>query len=93
MEVGRYNIRVNCISPGRTEGERIENIMRARAAATGRTYEEVLEKDIARARANAPLGKIMVAPEDIANTVVFLASDESSSITGQTILVDAGTMA
>jgi 3-oxoacyl-[acyl-carrier protein] reductase len=36
-----------------------------------------------------PMGKIG-SPDDIANTVIFLASDEAGYITGQTITVDGG---
>jgi len=85
MEVGEYNIRVNCIAPGAVEGERIENVMKARAEATGLTYEAVRS----RSTADAALGRMVTATE-IANTAVFLVSDESSGITGQTISVNAG---
>lgn len=85
MEVGEYNIRVNCIAPGAVEGERIENVMKARAEAMGLTYEAVRS----RSTADAALGRMVTATE-IANTAVFLVSDESSGITGQTISVNAG---
>ena len=85
MEVGEYNIRVNCIAPGAVEGERIENVMKARAEATGLTYEAVRS----RSTADAALGRMVTATE-IANTAVFLVLDESSGITGQTISVNAG---
>lgn len=89
MEVGRYNIRVNCISPGRTEGERIENVRKARAEATGLTYEEILNRE--RATTTSPLGRITVTTDEVANTAVFLVSDESGGITGENISVSAGT--
>ena len=85
MEVGEYNIRVNCIAPGAVEGERIENVMKARAEATGLTYEAVRS----RSTADAALGRMVTATE-IASTAVFLVSDESSGITGQTFSVNAG---
>ncbi len=85
IEVGEYNIRVNCIAPGAVEGERAENVMKARAEATGLTYEEIASE----MSADAAL-KRMVAVTEIADAAVFLASDESSGITGQTISVNAG---
>jgi len=85
LEVGRYNIRVNCIAPGAVEGERIRNVMKARAEATGLAYEEIASE----MSASVALGR-MVTVAEIVNTAVFLASDESSGITGQTISVNAG---
>jgi len=85
MEVGKYNIRVNCIAPGAVAGERIENVLRARAEALGISYEEASRQATSR----ASLGRFVTADE-IARTAVFLASDESGGITGQTISVDAG---
>jgi NAD(P)-dependent dehydrogenase (short-subunit alcohol dehydrogenase family) len=85
QEVGKYNIRVNCIAPGFVPGERIERVMRARAESTGIPYEEVMS----RAQAGHALGRTAVA-EEIASTVVFLVSDDSSGITGHTISVNAG---
>jgi NAD(P)-dependent dehydrogenase (short-subunit alcohol dehydrogenase family) len=85
IEVGEYNIRVNCIAPGIVEGERIKSVMKARAEATGITYEEIASE----MSADAAL-KRMVAVTEIADAAVFLASDESSGITGQTISVNAG---
>jgi len=85
MEVGEYNIRVNCIAPGAVEGERIENVMKARAEAMGLTCEAIRS----RRNADAALGRMVTATE-IANTAVFLVSGESSGITGQTISVNAG---
>ena len=89
MEVGGYNIRVNCIAPGWVEGERLERVMKGRVEATGLTYEEVYGQVISGAIARAALGRIVTAAE-VASAAVFLASDESSGLTGQTISVDAG---
>ena len=49
------------------------------------TSAEIMERTVA----NIPIGR-MVEPEDIANLVVFLASNQASAITGQTIGVDGG---
>jgi NAD(P)-dependent dehydrogenase (short-subunit alcohol dehydrogenase family) len=85
LEGGEYNIRVNCIAPGAVEGKRIENVLKARAEATGLTYEAVKIKE----NEGAALGRMVIATE-IADAAVFLVSDESSGITGQTLTVNAG---
>lgn len=86
-ELGPDGIRVNLISPGGIEGERIERVIRNLALQEGITDEE------ARARFEAPsaLGRLVDAAE-IASTVVFLASDAASGITGEDLNVSAGTV-
>jgi len=84
-EVGRYGIRVNAIAPGSVEGERIERVFRIAAKNLGISYEQF----VANSNARAALGR-MVKPEEVAALAVFLASEQSSAITGQTINIDAG---
>ena len=79
--LGPYGINVNGIAPGTILTE---------LQFEGRTEEEV-EKFLALQKTQAALGMIG-APQDIANAAVFLASDESSFITGQVIIVDGGRM-
>jgi NAD(P)-dependent dehydrogenase (short-subunit alcohol dehydrogenase family) len=84
-ELGPYGVRVNAVLPGSTEGERIERVIAARSAAEGRTPDEVRQwftKDI-------PLGRMVTAAE-VANAVMFLASDDASGITGQAFSVCGG---
>jgi len=75
LELGRENITVNGVEPG--------YIM---TQAMGLLADEEELKEMASL---IPNGKIGV-PEDIAYTMLFLASDEASYITGQTIIVDGG---
>lgn len=84
-EVGEYGIRVNCIAPGPVEGERIDRVYQHRSETTGKTIEELVESD----RAKAALHRFVTA-EEVAALAVFLASDESSGMTGQTINCSAG---
>ena len=86
-EVGKYGIQVNCIAPGPVEGERMEWVLRERSKVSGITIEELLKRDKER----APLGR-SVKPDEIAALAVFLASEESSGITGQTINCNAGVL-
>ena len=86
LEVGANDITVNAIAPGSTKGERIAAVVRDRAAALGRTPEEIereffLEQNALRR---------MVEPEEIAAMALFLASEEARNITGETISVSAG---
>ena len=74
-ELGDYGIRVNAIAPGFTEsGENMKNIM----------------PEMANAQVQARMIKRPQKPEDLVGTCVFLASDDSDFMTGQTILVDGG---
>jgi 3-oxoacyl-[acyl-carrier protein] reductase len=73
-ELGRYGIRVNAIAPGFTLTEMVQQMP-----------EKILEGMVAR----TPLGR-MGQPRDIANAYLFLATDEASFITGQTLRVDGG---
>lgn len=85
VEVGEYSIRVNAVSPGPIQGERIFNVIRKRAEATNRSFDEILKE----LTANCSL-KRLATEEETAAVVLFLASDESSGVTGQTIPVSCG---
>jgi len=85
IEVGEHNIRVNAISPAAVRGERIINVVKGRAAATGIPFEELMAKIVH----NYSLGR-MAEEREVASVAVFLASDESSAITGQTIVSHCG---
>lgn len=76
IEYAPRNIRVNCVCPGFVRTPFI-----ARLLASKETAE--------RLRLAHPLGRLG-EPEDIANAVLFLASSESSWITGQCLAVDGG---
>jgi meso-butanediol dehydrogenase/(S,S)-butanediol dehydrogenase/diacetyl reductase len=81
IENAQYGIRVNCVCPGAI------NTRVAQILGPGR------EGEFRRLQASVhPLGR-MGEPEEIANTVFFLASDESSFITGEAIVVDGGVSA
>jgi NAD(P)-dependent dehydrogenase (short-subunit alcohol dehydrogenase family) len=84
-EVGPYGIRVNVISPGPVEGERIEWVVRRLAEARGIPVEEA-RRSLAEA---SPMGRFVLA-EEVARAAVFLASDLASAITGEDLNVSAG---
>jgi NAD(P)-dependent dehydrogenase (short-subunit alcohol dehydrogenase family) len=85
IEAGEYNIRVNCISPAAVRGDRILNASRAKAETLGVAQAEILArliKDFSLKR--------LIEPSEVAAAAVFLASDESSAITGHTLAVNCG---
>jgi 3-oxoacyl-[acyl-carrier protein] reductase len=73
-ELGKFGIRVNAIAPGFIATEMITSMP-----------EKILEG----MKARTPLGRLG-DPRDIANAYLFLASDEASFITGETLRVDGG---
>jgi 3-oxoacyl-[acyl-carrier protein] reductase len=84
-EVGPHGIRVNCLVPGGIQTDLLRNYWRRLAEEQGVTWEDIRDKG---ARSTA-LRRI-ATPEEIANVALFLASDESSAITGQSIVADCG---
>lgn len=84
-ELGTYGIRVNSIVPGYIWSEKLERYFHWLARQQGRSFEEV-RNDIAGRTA---LGHIPDSDE-IADTVVFFASDLSRAVTGQALDVNAG---
>lgn len=73
-ELGKYNIRVNAVAPGFTATEMVVKMP---------------EKVLDGMKARTPLGRLG-QPRDIANAYLFLASDEASFISGETLRVDGG---
>ncbi|HXZ18985.1 MAG TPA: SDR family NAD(P)-dependent oxidoreductase [Candidatus Acidoferrales bacterium] len=80
IDHGRQGIRVNCVCPGDVDTPMLPEDARHRGMEWNRYLEGC---------ANRPLGRIGTVDE-IAKTVLFLASDESSFITGAAIAVDGG---
>jgi NAD(P)-dependent dehydrogenase (short-subunit alcohol dehydrogenase family) len=78
-------IRVVAVNPGATITERLKEGMAADARAQGVSPEEALKL----ATAKLPLGRI-AEPEEIADTVVYLASQRASYVNGTTIAMDGG---
>jgi NAD(P)-dependent dehydrogenase (short-subunit alcohol dehydrogenase family) len=85
VEVGEYGIRVNAISPAGVIGDRIRNILKGKAEAMGTSPEDLMSKAVT----NYSLGRFAEESE-VASATVFLASSESSAMTGQTLVVNCG---
>src|SRR5947207_13307021 len=84
VEAGPDKVRVNAILPGIVEGERIERVIAAKASAHGLSHEAFREKFLETTSLHST-----VSAQDIANMLLFLASDAGARITGQPISVDA----
>jgi 3-oxoacyl-[acyl-carrier protein] reductase len=84
-EFGKDGILVNNVAPGFTATERLNELATARASASGKNEQEIVEGWAA----DAPL-KRLGDPREVAETIVWLASERASYITGQTLLVDGG---
>ena len=85
QQLGRHDINVNAICPGVTLTDLVSRMMTERAAASGKTVDEMLQaaqRPIPIRRANTP--------DDIAAMAVFLASPGARNITGQCYNVDGG---
>ena len=85
IEAGKHNIRVNCISPGATRSEGFDGAVRGMAKERGISYEEMMAKI-----ADKNSLKRIAEPFEIAACVVFLASDDSSAITGHNLIATCG---
>jgi NAD(P)-dependent dehydrogenase (short-subunit alcohol dehydrogenase family) len=74
-ELGRYGIRVNSVAPGTTITNRVKRVY---------NNEQLAARGATSARG------VLAQPEEIASTVLFLASDEAVHVTGATLFVNGG---
>ena len=84
-EFGKDGILVNNVGPGYTATDRLKDLARSRSVAMGKSEEEIFQGWAVE----APL-KRLGEPREVADAIVWLASERASYITGQTILVDGG---
>ena len=84
-EFGKDGILVNNVGPGYTATERLKELAKALAVPSGKSPQDIF----AGWAADAPLGRL-ADPREIADAIVWLASERASYITGQTLLVDGG---
>jgi NAD(P)-dependent dehydrogenase (short-subunit alcohol dehydrogenase family) len=85
LETAEFGIRVNAICPGPVLTERLRGAMEQMAEARGMTVEEIAKEWTSE----SPM-KRFVTVEEVAKTALFLASGDSSSLTGQSLNVSAG---
>jgi len=75
--LGQYNININAVAPGAIETKMLDDLLKKLNMSREQIIQAIPKRRIGE-------------PEDIANTVAFLASDEADYITGQVIVVDGG---
>ena len=86
LEVGQYNINVNCVAPGMVDGPRFrDKVCAEMAKRLGISVEEAAERHAADYAM-----KRVTTDDDVANACLFLASDVSRQITGVDLPVDGG---
>jgi 3-oxoacyl-[acyl-carrier protein] reductase len=84
-EFGKDGILVNNVGPGFTATDRLKELAKARSASEGKTQQQIFDGWAA----DAPV-KRLGEPREVADAIVWLASERASYITGQTLLVDGG---
>ena len=84
-EFGKDGILVNNVGPGFTATDRLKELARSGAAASGKSERDFFD----RWAADAPVQRLG-EPREVAEAIVWLASERASYITGQTVLVDGG---
>jgi|TARA_B100001123_G_scaffold5868_1_gene7487 3-oxoacyl-[acyl-carrier protein] reductase len=85
LELGRHNINVNAVCPGIVETPRMTKLCETKAKVRGWAVEEVYDEYVQEMAL-----KRVTTPQDVANAVLFMASDEARNITGQELAVDGG---
>jgi NAD(P)-dependent dehydrogenase (short-subunit alcohol dehydrogenase family) len=85
LEAGPYNVNVNALHPGIVAGDRMDRLCREKARKRGWTPERVHQEYLDE----MALRRVTTA-QDIADAVLFLVSDDSKNMTGQSVTVDGG---
>ncbi|MFQ5913532.1 MAG: SDR family NAD(P)-dependent oxidoreductase [Nitrospinota bacterium] len=85
LELGPYNINVNCICPGPVSGDRMNKIITEKARVWNCSTEDVYRKYTSE----MALGRFP-EEEEIAAAVVYLCSEKSRNMTGQAMVIDSG---
>jgi len=86
MELGKHKIRVNAICPGSVKGDRMKRVINSKAKLL-KTTPNKIQKEF-ESMTSIPS---FVTKEDIASMIIYLLSDQSNNISGQSISVDGNT--
>lgn len=86
IDLGSWGVRVNAVLPGAIDGERLRQVIADKATLRGVPYEEVLRDVLAGMSI-----KRLVPPQEVAALVTFLASPDTSTLSGQAVSIDGDT--
>ncbi|MEO1138735.1 MAG: SDR family oxidoreductase [Pseudomonadota bacterium] len=86
MELGPVGVRVNAIAPGAVEGDRMDRVVAMEAKATGKPEDEIRAQYVKGVSLRS-----WVSADDLADTLLYLASPAASKISGQVLAVDGHT--
>ena len=89
LDLAPYDITVNAVCPGPINTDRFSHWEQSRAEELGITMEEFRSQVVEEASRGTPMGRI-AEPEDVANMVAFLASNDAGFVTGQAYNVNGG---
>jgi NAD(P)-dependent dehydrogenase (short-subunit alcohol dehydrogenase family) len=85
LDVGDYNINVNAVCPGIVQTPRMDKLCEEKASKRGWSREQVYQEYV-----DEMALKRVTEPQDVADAVLFLVSEESRQLTGHEIVVDGG---
>ena len=85
LDAGPFNINVNAVCPGIVHTPRMDKLCHEKAAKRGWNFEQVYDEYVQEMAL-----KRVTEPDDVANAVVFMASEESRQMTGKEVTVDGG---
>lgn len=85
LDAGEFGVNVNVVCPGIVQTPRMEKLCHEKARVRGWSYEEVYQEYV-----DEMALRRVTTPQDVADAVLFLASDESRNVTGQELTVDGG---
>ncbi len=89
LELGRYGVRCNSVSPGSTNTPMLSGMLSEDGQPSAEDFGPVIAGDLSTYRTGIPLGRI-ATPSDISEAALFLLSSESKQITGHDLRVDGG---
>ena len=86
MELGKYKIRVNAICPGSVMGDRMRRVINAKAKLLN-----TKSKNIKKEFESMTSIRSFVSKDNVASMVLYLLSDSSINVSGQSIAIDGNT--